>query len=60
MSVLRMVKVFGWERKVKAQVDEKRVEELKVVFKRKLIVSLHRRPVLIQHIHRYACVTGPH
>ncbi len=37
MSVLRMIKLFGWESRVKESVSEKREEELKWVWKRKLL-----------------------
>lgn len=37
MSVLRMIKLFGWERKIQAQVEEKREEELRLVWKRKIL-----------------------
>ena len=34
MSVLRMIKLFGWEAKVEQQVDEKREAELKATWKK--------------------------
>ena len=37
MNVLRMIKLFGWERKVGEQVEERREDELKLVWKRKLL-----------------------
>jgi hypothetical protein len=37
MSVLRMIKLFGWEGRVKESIGEKRDEELKWVWKRKLL-----------------------
>jgi hypothetical protein len=37
MSVLRMIKLFGWEGRVKESIVEKRDEELKWVWKRKLL-----------------------
>lgn len=37
MNVLRMIKLFGWERKVNGQVEEKREEELRLLWKRKLL-----------------------
>lgn len=39
MNVIRMVKLFGWEKKVEAQVDEKRETELRYVW-RKTIYNL--------------------
>ena len=37
MSVLRMIKLFGWERRVKETVAEKREIELGWVWKRKVL-----------------------
>lgn len=37
MSVLRMIKLFGWENRVKDMVSEKRDNELKAIWKRKLL-----------------------
>jgi hypothetical protein len=37
MNVLRMIKLFGWERKIEAQVETKREEELQLVWKRKVL-----------------------
>ena len=37
MSILRMAKLFGWESRVKEFVAEKREEELKWIWKRKLL-----------------------
>ena len=42
MSVLRMIKLFGWEARIKKLVAETRQEELKWVWKRKLLVMLSR------------------
>jgi hypothetical protein len=36
-NVLRMVKLFGWERNMKNRVDDKREQELKLILKRKLL-----------------------
>ena len=36
-----MVKLFGWEKKMSEQIDEKRVEELKVVRQLKLFRGLN-------------------
>lgn len=36
MNVLRMIKMFGWEKRVQQDVDVKREEELKWVWKRAL------------------------
>lgn len=33
MNVLRMIKMFGWERKIQSRIDEKREEELKWIWK---------------------------
>jgi hypothetical protein len=37
MGVLRMIKLFGWEAKINQQVEEKREEELRLVWKRKIL-----------------------
>jgi hypothetical protein len=37
MSVLRMIKLFGWEGRVRETVAEKREEELKWIWKKKLL-----------------------
>ncbi|TDL28857.1 P-loop containing nucleoside triphosphate hydrolase protein [Rickenella mellea] len=37
MSVLRMVKLFGWEPKMNAQLAEKREDELKYILKRQIL-----------------------
>ena len=37
MGVLRMIKLFGWERRMNERVAEKREEELKLIWKRRLI-----------------------
>ena len=38
MGVLRMIKLFGWESRVKDQVARKREEELRFVWKRKMLM----------------------
>ncbi|TDL23375.1 hypothetical protein BD410DRAFT_820769 [Rickenella mellea] len=37
MGVLRMIKMFGWEAKINAQLAEKREEELKYIFKHQML-----------------------
>lgn len=37
VNVIRMIKLFGWEKKIKAQVDEKREEELCWYMKRQFL-----------------------
>ena len=37
MNVLRMIKLFGWERRVKTSIAEKREVELNVLWKRKIL-----------------------
>jgi hypothetical protein len=37
MNVLRMVKMFGWEKRINERVAEKREEELNYVWKRQLL-----------------------
>lgn len=41
MSVLRMIKLFGWEPKVAKQVAEKRDDELKLIWKRRILDLLN-------------------
>lgn len=37
MNVIRMIKLFGWEPRVAAQLSEKRVDELDLVKKNKFL-----------------------
>lgn len=37
MNVLRMVKMFGWEKKMNERIAEKREEELRYFWKRQLL-----------------------
>lgn len=37
MNVLRMIKLFGWERKMTEKVAEKREEELRWLWKRQIL-----------------------
>jgi hypothetical protein len=37
MNVLRMVKLFGWERKMNERVGARRADELRLILKRKLL-----------------------
>ncbi|KAJ3551734.1 hypothetical protein NM688_g4534 [Phlebia brevispora] len=37
MNALRMIKLFGWERRVSEQVSEPREDELKLIWKRKIL-----------------------
>ena len=41
MSVLRMVKLFGWETRVRDAIAEKREAELWYIFKRKMLNLLN-------------------
>jgi len=41
MNVLRMIKLFGWEKKMNEKVDEKREEELTWLWKRQLLDLLN-------------------
>ena len=41
MNVLRMIKLFGWESRVKDEIAQKREEELKYIWKRKVLVVLN-------------------
>ncbi|KAJ3527518.1 hypothetical protein NMY22_g9759 [Coprinellus aureogranulatus] len=40
MNVIRMIKLFGWERKIQSQIDERRDEELKYIWKGKVLQLL--------------------
>ena len=48
MNVIRMIKLFGWEPRVSAQLSEKREEELELVKKNKLLD-------LVNNNLKYAC-----
>ena len=37
MNILRMVKLFGWEKKMENRIREKREEELALVWKRDIL-----------------------
>ena len=37
MNVLRMIKLFGWEHQVNETIAEKRENELKYIWKRKIL-----------------------
>lgn len=37
MNVLRMIKLFGWEKRVEHNVAEKRENELKYIWRRKML-----------------------
>ena len=37
MNVIRMIKLFGWEPRVKEEIGEKREEELRIIKKRQLL-----------------------
>ena len=37
MNVIRMIKMFGWEGKIQKRIDERRQEELKYVWKGKVL-----------------------
>ena len=37
MNGIRMIKLFGWEPRIKAQLDEKRAEELVAVRKSRML-----------------------
>ena len=40
MNVIRMVKMFGWERKIQGRIDERREVELKWVWKARVSLFL--------------------
>jgi hypothetical protein len=50
LSVLRMVKQFGWESRIKEQIDEAREEELRWLFRRKLLNLMN---VCVNYISKY-------
>jgi len=37
VNVIRMIKLFGWERKMEKRIEERRQEELKMLWKLKLL-----------------------
>ena len=37
MNVIRMIKLFGWEPRIKEEIGEKREEELRIIKKRQLL-----------------------
>lgn len=48
MNVLRMVKLFGWERKVTNNIQDKRTEELAWTKKRQLLQLLNN---MLTYVH---------
>ncbi|CAE6385646.1 unnamed protein product [Rhizoctonia solani] len=61
MSVIRMIKLFGWEHKIKAQVDEKRETELYWYKKKRILVLVnlvtnYTLPMIVMMI-TFACHT---
>lgn len=48
MNVIRMIKLFGWEPRVAAQLSEKRAEELKLVKTNKVLN-------LVNSLIKYVC-----
>jgi hypothetical protein len=50
MNVIRMVKMFGWERKIQSRIDEKREAELKWVWKARVsLVLFYRAQEMLKH-----------
>lgn len=41
MSVIRMIKLFGWERRVESKIYEKREEELAWLWKIKILGTIN-------------------
>ena len=41
MGVLRMIKLFGWEARVSRDIAEKREDELRLIWKRKILNMLN-------------------
>lgn len=41
MNVLRMIKLFGWESRVRDEVAKKREEELQFVWKRRILTCVN-------------------
>lgn len=37
MNVMRMVKLFGWEKKINERIAEKREEELQYIWKQRIL-----------------------
>ncbi|QRW21004.1 ABC transporter transmembrane region [Rhizoctonia solani] len=61
MSVIRMIKLFGWENKIKAQVDAKREDELHWYKKKRVLVLFnlvtnYTLPMIVMMI-TFACHT---
>jgi hypothetical protein len=51
MGVLRMIKLFGWEGRIRETVAEKREEELRWIWKQKLLglaSSIAKRVIILQ------------
>jgi ABC-type multidrug transport system fused ATPase/permease subunit len=58
MNVLRMVKLFGWERRMDARVRAKRADELRLILKRKLVeLASNNINYVLPLAHMIACYT---
>ena len=55
MSVIRMIKLFGWESRIYNQIDEKREEELALVWKRKLLGVGNAAVKYVQCVSHFIC-----
>lgn len=56
MNVIRMIKLFGWETKMSAVLDEKRTEELKYIRKSRLAELAN---MTVRYLPSLSCLTGP-
>lgn len=53
MNVIRMIKLFGWEPRVAAQLSEKREEELELIKKNKLLDLVNNNLKCVYSLHSY-------
>lgn len=52
MNVLRMIKLFGWESRVRDDIAKKREEELRFIWKRKVLGLLNNISKYVSPPHR--------
>lgn len=52
MNVLRMIKLFGWERKINGRIRDQRVEELSLTRKRSF---LQLSSDMIKYVYPFFC-----
>ena len=58
MNVIRMIKLFGWEPRVAAQLSEKREEELELIKKNKLLDLVNNNLKCVHSLRLYPVLSA--